>query len=237
MLTETRHLQPHSLEIAAGRRRRHPPLHGSEGGEGCKGSGHALAQEHRHGAKFNLLRAARSRVKHHYHLGRTNPSILSVRSIEPRLEISRGGGRVAFRLPQASPTRANDALSICPSPHNRPGVNELLIKGIRRDGSTFRPSDWAERLCGVAAILHSDAITPSREHFAARPRFDCSLLVRPAIISGILCVIVDLSLRSLEPCAWDFVRCFACDNELITLDRFSSCRGGVNLKKIKEGET
>lgn len=224
MLTETRHLQPHSLEIAAGRRRRHPPLHGNEGGEGCKGSGHALAQEHRHGAKFNWLRAARSRVKHHYHLGRTSPSVLSVRAIESRFEISRADGRVAFRLPQTLPTRADDALSICPSPHNRPDVNELLIKGIRRDGSTFRPSDWAERLCGVAAILHSDAIAPSREHFAARPRFDCSLLVRPAIIRGVLCVIVNLGLRDLEPCVWDFVSGFARDNNLVTLDRPSSCR-------------
>jgi hypothetical protein len=50
-----------------------------------------------------------------------------------------------------------------------PAVDELLIKGIRRDGSTFRPSDWAERLCGVAALLHSDAVAPSRAHYAARP--------------------------------------------------------------------
>ena len=226
MLTETRHLQPHSLEIAAGRRRRHPPLHGNEGGEGCKGSGHALAHEHRHGAKFNLLRAARSRVKHHYHLGRTSPSILSVRPIEPRLEISRADGRTTFRLPHTSPTCATGALSLRPSLHNRLDVDELLIKGIRRDGSTFRPSDWAERLCGVAAILHSDAIAPSREHFAARPCFDCSLLVRPAVICGVLCVIVDLCLRTIEPCAWDFVSGFARDNDLVTLEVPSSCRGG-----------
>ncbi|HTJ54613.1 MAG TPA: DUF3579 domain-containing protein [Nitrosospira sp.] len=107
-----------------------------------------------------------------------------------------------------------------------PAVDELLIKGIRRDGSTFRPSDWAERLCGVAALLHSDAVAPSRAHPAARPCFEHSPHARPAIICGALCVIVDLCLRDLEPRAWDFVTGFARDNDLITLEVQSSCRGG-----------
>lgn len=107
-----------------------------------------------------------------------------------------------------------------------PAVDELLIKGIRRDGSTFRPSDWAERVCGVAALLHSDAVAPSRPHYAARPYFEHSPHARPAIICGVLCVIVDLCLRDLEPHAWDFVTGFARDNNLITLEVPSSCREG-----------
>lgn len=107
-----------------------------------------------------------------------------------------------------------------------PAVDELLIKGIRRDGSIFRPSDWAERLCGVAALLHSDAVAPSRAHYAARPSFEHSPHARPAIICGVLCVIVDLCLCDLEPRAWDFVTGFARDNDLITLEVQSSCRGG-----------
>jgi hypothetical protein len=39
-------------------------------------------------------------------------------------------------------------------------------------------------------------------------------------------VIVDLCLRDLEPRAWDFVTGFARDNDLITLEVQSSCRGG-----------
>ncbi len=97
-------------------------------------------------------------------------------------------------------------------------INELLIKGIRYDGSTFRPSDWAERLCGVAALLHSDAIAPTRAHHAARPCFHCSPHVRPAIICGVFCVIVDLRLRDLEKQVWDFVTGFARDNDLIMLE-------------------
>ena len=104
-------------------------------------------------------------------------------------------------------------------------VNELLIKGIRQDGSTFRPSDWAERLCGVAAILHSDAMLSSRAHYNARPNFVHSPHARPAIICGVLCVIVDQCLCDLEPRVWSFVTCFARDNDLITLEVLSSCRG------------
>ncbi len=228
MLTETHHLQPHSLEIAAGRRRRRLPLqHG--GSEGCAANSVALTQSFCHRAKFNWLRAAHSRVKHHFPLGRTSPSTLPVAPVEPRLEISRADSRTTFRLPHTPPTCATSAPSLHPSSNNRLEVDELLIKGIRQDGSTFRPSDWADRLCGVAAILHSDAIAPTREHSAARPCFNCSPLVRPAIICGVLCVIVDLALRSLEPCAWNFVSGFARENDLVTL--LSSCRERLNSEK------
>ncbi|SFU65423.1 DUF3579 domain-containing protein [Nitrosospira multiformis] len=105
-------------------------------------------------------------------------------------------------------------------------IKELLIKGIRHDGSTFRPSDWAERLCGVAALLDSDAIVPIRAHQAARPGFYCSSHVRPAIISGVICVIVDLRLRDLEKRVWDFVTGFAHDNNLIMLE-YCQFAGGL----------
>ena len=105
-------------------------------------------------------------------------------------------------------------------------IKELLIKGIRYDGSTFRPSDWAERLCGVAALLDSDAIAPIRAHQAARPGFYCSSHVRPAIIGGVICVIVDLRLRDLEKRVWDFVTGFAHDNNLIMLE-YCQFAGGL----------
>ena len=105
-------------------------------------------------------------------------------------------------------------------------IKELLIKGIRYDGSTFRPSDWAERLCGVAALLDSDATAPIRAHYAARPGFHCSSHMRPAIICGVICVIVDLRLRDLEKRAWDFVTGFAHDNNLIMLE-YCQFAGGL----------
>ncbi|MEO9062446.1 MAG: DUF3579 domain-containing protein [Nitrosospira sp.] len=115
-----------------------------------------------------------------------------------------------------------------PSPSPRllaaPAVDELLIKGMRRDGSIFRPSDWAERLCGVANILHSDAAVLSRTHHNARPNFLHSDHARPAIVCGVLCVIVGLCLYDLEPRVWEFVTTFARDNDLVTRKVLSSYR-------------
>jgi hypothetical protein len=89
---------------------------------------------------------------------------------------------------------------------------DLIIQGITRDGGTFRPSDWAERLCGVLA--------PYRPGFVATrgPVLGYSPYVQPTRLKGIQCVVVDPRLRDLEPRAWDFVVGFARDNDLMTMD-------------------
>ena len=90
--------------------------------------------------------------------------------------------------------------------------SELIIKGVTRSGEPFRPSDWAERLCGVLA-----AYRPG--HVATRgPVFGYSPYVQPTMIGGIRSVIVDPRLHDLEPRAWDFVTGFAHDNELVTMN-------------------
>lgn len=114
--------------------------------------------------------------------------------------------------------RATNAPSFYPPPHDCLSLNELLIKGICRDGRTFRPSDWAERLCGAAALLLPDATLPSRRQSTARPYHGYSSYVRPAIIGGVYCVIVDARLRDLEPRAWDYVTSFVHDNDLVTFN-------------------
>ena len=89
--------------------------------------------------------------------------------------------------------------------------SELIIKGVTRNGDPFRPSDWAERLCGVLA-----AYRPG--HVATRgPVFGYSPYVQPTMIGGIRSVIVDPRLYDLEPRAWDFVTGFAQDNDLVTM--------------------
>ncbi len=89
---------------------------------------------------------------------------------------------------------------------------ELIIKGITQGGDSFRPSDWADRLCSVLA-----AYRPG--HVATRgPILGYSPYVQPALIGGVRAVVVDERLRDLEPRAWDFVIGFARDNDLVTLD-------------------
>ena len=97
-------------------------------------------------------------------------------------------------------------------------ATELLIKGIRKDGKVFRPSDWAERLCGAAVVFLPGATSLSGVQSSARPYHGYTTYVRPAIINGIYCVIVDSRLRHLEPRAWDYVTSFAYDNDLVMFD-------------------
>src|SRR5437773_2028368 len=43
-------------------------------------------------------------------------------------------------------------------PEEAPGdvIVEFLIQGVTLDGKPFRPSDWAERLCGVMSAFGGD---------------------------------------------------------------------------------
>jgi hypothetical protein len=87
------------------------------------------------------------------------------------------------------------------------GQADLLIKGITRSGQTFRPSDWADRLCGVMSAFGPD------EQLRYSP------LVAPAMRGGVRCVLVRGELAELEPRLFRFFLGFALDNELqVTMD-------------------
>lgn len=89
---------------------------------------------------------------------------------------------------------------------------ELIIKGVTSTGEPFRPSDWAERLCGVLA-----AYRPG--HVVTRgPVFGYSPYAQPIMLAGVRAVVIDSRLSELEPRAWDFVVDFARSNDLVTLD-------------------
>jgi hypothetical protein len=83
---------------------------------------------------------------------------------------------------------------------------EFVILGVTADGKPFRPSDWAERLCGVMAAFGGDH------------RMQYSPYVHPVTSSGVRCVVVDLRLEEIEPMAYRFLVSFAKDNELRTRD-------------------
>jgi hypothetical protein len=82
---------------------------------------------------------------------------------------------------------------------------KLFIQGITTSGKPFRPSDWAERLCGVMATFR-----PPGD--AGDPRFTYSPYARPVVIAKVTCVVIDTRLRDLDPRALDFVINFAKDN-------------------------
>lgn len=87
-------------------------------------------------------------------------------------------------------------------------VQQLIIYGKTRSGQRFRPSDWAERLCGVMSQFRPEG--SSGDHLTYSP------YVVPRVIDGVRSVIVDQRLRDLAPLAWQFVCDFADDNNLQT---------------------
>ncbi len=85
-------------------------------------------------------------------------------------------------------------------------IVEYVIQGVTLDGKPFRPSDWAERLCGVMAAFGGDH------------RMQYSPFVHPVTTAGVRCVVVDVRLEELEPMAYRFLLSFAKDNDLKTRD-------------------
>ncbi|MFT6734593.1 MAG: hypothetical protein ACJAS9_002795 [Polaribacter sp.] len=81
--------------------------------------------------------------------------------------------------------------------------NRLILKGINSEGNKFRPSDWAERLCGNLCTFRNR-------------RMYYSPLLRPAVIEGIKCVIVDAKLHDQHPALLQDVVHFAQKNDLVT---------------------
>ena len=79
---------------------------------------------------------------------------------------------------------------------------EFVILGVTLDGAPFRPSDWAERLCGVMSAFGGDH------------RMQYSPFVDPVTANGVRCVVVDARLEQVEPMAYRFLVNFAKDNEL-----------------------
>ena len=103
-------------------------------------------------------------------------------------------------------------------------IVEFVIQGVTLDGKPFRPSDWAERLCGVMSAFGGDH------------RMQYSPYVHPVTASGVRCVVVDLRLEELEPMAYRFLLGFAKENELKTRDGRDAAR--TELAKVQRtGDT
>ena len=79
---------------------------------------------------------------------------------------------------------------------------EIVIQGITESGRAFRPSDWAERLCGMMSVFSEDR------------HLSYSRYLKPIIAAGIRCVVVDIKLEELDPAAFSFLMDFARDNGL-----------------------
>ncbi len=89
---------------------------------------------------------------------------------------------------------------------------EFFILGLTLDGKQFRPSDWAERLCGVMSCFRPDGSGGPNAHLQFSP------YVRPTVLNGVKSVVINARLNDLEPMAYQFVVDFAKDNNLQVVD-------------------
>jgi hypothetical protein len=99
------------------------------------------------------------------------------------------------------------------SDHSRKAPpREFFILGLTIEGKQFRPSDWAERLCGVMSCFRPEGSGGPNAHLQYSP------YVRPTRLNGAKAVAVHEDLRGIEPLAYQFVLDFAKDNGLQVID-------------------
>ncbi len=77
----------------------------------------------------------------------------------------------------------------------------FIIKGITENGEKFRPSDWAERMCGNLCTFRNR-------------RMMYSPLLRPAVIDGCKCIIINAALSETNPNLFEQLFEFAKKNKL-----------------------
>lgn len=83
-----------------------------------------------------------------------------------------------------------------------PDLAEFVIQGVTKDGGTFRPSNWNERLSDMLATTGKDG------------RAVYSSYMHPATIQGLSSVVVRFSLETADPKGFEQVRQFVVSNQL-----------------------
>jgi hypothetical protein len=81
-------------------------------------------------------------------------------------------------------------------------ARKIIIRGVTNQGRKFRPSDWAERLCGAFATYGRGRRVIYHPH------------IKTGIWEGTNCVVVDAELEDSDPLVFDFLMRFAADNDL-----------------------
>jgi hypothetical protein len=124
-----------------------------------------------------------------------------------------GSGAAFPALHKPRRTLVADVPSLAQQPMIQPKPRQYFIQGLTKDGRTFRPSDWAERLAGAMSCFRPDGVQGGIGAFIGYSPY-CV----PRVIDGTKCVIVSEALRDIEPMAWDFVMNFGRDNDLRVIE-------------------
>ena len=81
-------------------------------------------------------------------------------------------------------------------------ADDIIIHGTTSNGKVFRPSDWAERLCGILSSFNKDH------------RLSYHEWVHPVLIDKVRCVAISAQLENIDPGMFRFLMDFAADNDL-----------------------
>ncbi len=84
-------------------------------------------------------------------------------------------------------------------------LDEIIIHGTTSKGKVFRPSDWAERLCGILSSFNKDN------------RLSYHEWVQPVVMDKVRCVAIVPRLQEINPSMFRFLMDFAADNDLRVL--------------------
>lgn len=84
-------------------------------------------------------------------------------------------------------------------------MHDIIIHGTTSNNKVFRPSDWAERLCGILSSFNKDN------------RLSYHEWVYPILIDKVRCVAISPQLESINPSMFRFLMDFAADNDLRVL--------------------
>lgn len=85
-------------------------------------------------------------------------------------------------------------------------LDEIIIHGTTSKGKVFRPSDWAERLCGILSSFNKDN------------RLSYHEWVRPVLLDKIRSVAIAPKLEEINPSMFRFLMDFAADNDLRVME-------------------
>ncbi len=66
-------------------------------------------------------------------------------------------------------------------------ADDIIIHGTTSNGKVFRPSDWAERLCGILSSFNKDH------------RLSYHEWVHPVLIDKVRCVAISAQLENIDP--------------------------------------
>lgn len=94
-------------------------------------------------------------------------------------------------------------------------TEEIIIEGLTKAGKPFRPSDWVDRMCSTYATFGEDR------------KLRYSPYLKPRVINGVRCLVVDTKLRDVNPEGYAQLRQFAEENQLGIKDMAGAALEGL----------